>query len=140
MQRYDRSRFVAFGVLPILNLLGLLLYGLMLSTSSTGGAGRSIPTLLVIAGICALIALAATIKRGRDIGWPAWQTAILFWVTLSLGPAVLALLGYFAFAKPKEQADRFGLPPSPATLITWYWAVLNLLWPWMVLTVLSKVL
>ncbi len=140
MQRYDRSRFFAFGVLPILNLLGLLLYGLMLSTSSTGGAERPIPVLLVIAGICALIALAATIKRGRDIGWPAWQTAVLFWITLSFGPLILGLIGYFAFAKPKEQAERFGLPANPPNAITWGWAVLNLLWPWMLLAVLSKVL
>ena len=135
--RYDRSRFLAFGVLPALNVAGLLLYGLQLSTSSSGGSYRTIPALLIIAGISALIALLALIKRGRDLGWPAWQTIVLFWFGFVLLPL---LLGYFAIAKPKENAERFGPAAPPATLITWGWALLNLLWPWMILAMLSKTL
>lgn len=137
MQRYDRSHFFAFGVLPALNTAGLLLQGLALSTSSMGGAERPIPALLMMAGVSLLIASAATIKRGRDIGWPAWQTIVLFWLGSFLLPL---LIGYFAFAKTKEQAERFGPPAKPATVITWGYAMLNLLWPWMVLAVLAKTL
>jgi hypothetical protein len=137
MQRYDRSRFLAFGALPALNTLGLLLYGLELSTVGTGGAGRSLPALIGMAGVCLLVALAATIKRGRDIGWPAWQTIVLFW----LGSFILPILiGYFSFAKTKEAADQFGPAPPDAGVTTWLWAVLNLLWPWMLLAILAKVL
>lgn len=138
MQRYDRSRFLAFGVLPALNALGLLLYGLGLATR--GGGEQSVPALLVIAALCLLVAMVATIRRGRDIGWSGWITALLFWAAVSLGPALLILIAYFVFARRKNDGDRFGPPPAPAGVITWTWAVLNLLWPWMALAVLSKVL
>src|SRR5215218_709011 len=70
MRRYDRSRFLAFGALPVANVAGLLIYGLALATHGTGGAGRSLPALVVIAAVCLLSAMAAAIKRGRDAGWP----------------------------------------------------------------------
>ncbi len=140
MQRYDRSRFLAFGVLPAANTVGLLLYGLGLATHGTGGAGRSLPALVVLAVICLLIALVATVKRGRDIGWATWMTIVIFWVTLGMGPVLLVLIGYFAFAQTREQADRFGPPATPATTSTWVWALMNLLWPWVVLAILAKVL
>jgi len=57
MQRYDRSRFLAFGALPAVNVVGLLIYGLGLATHGTGGAGRSLPALVVIAAVCLLTAM-----------------------------------------------------------------------------------
>ena len=140
MKRYDRSRFLAFGVLPAANAVGLLLYGLGLATHGTGGAGRSLPALLVLAGICLLTALLAAIKRGRDIGWAAWMTTVIFWVTLGMGPVLLGFIGYLAFSKSTGHADRFGLPASPATASTWVWASMNLLWPWAALAILARVL
>lgn len=138
MQRYDRARFVAFGFLPAANAAALLIYGLTLATSSTGGAGRPIPALLVIAATCLLIALAATVKRGRDLGWPLLLTLAAFWLS---GPFLPILIGYFALARTREEkAASYGPPPVPPNLITWGWALLNLLWPWMVLAVLGKVL
>lgn len=84
--------------------------------------------------------MAATIKRGRDVGWPLWLTLVAFWVTLGMGPVLLVLIGYFAFAKPKPKADEFGPPATRATATTWVWALLNLSWPWVVLAVLAKLL
>lgn len=140
MKRYDRSRFLAFGVLPAANAVGLLLHGLGLATHGTGGAGRSLPALVVLAGICLLTALLAAVKRGRDIGWATWMTTVIFWVTLGMGPVLLGLIGYLGFAQATEQADRFGPPASPATASTWVLASMNLLWPWAALAVLAKVL
>jgi multisubunit Na+/H+ antiporter MnhB subunit len=140
MRRYDRSRFLAFGALPLANVAGLLIYGLALTTHGTGGAGRSLPALVVIAAVCLLIAMAAAIKRGRDVGWPVWLTAVAFWAALGMGPALLLLIGYFAFAKSPAKADELGPPATPPTAATWAWAISNLLWPWVVLAVLAKIL
>lgn len=140
MRRYTRSRFIAFGLLPICNVLALLLHGLVLSTGVSGGAGASIPALLVLALVNALIAMVATIKRGRDLAWPAWLTVVAFWLGLSLGPAVLILIGYFAWASAKPAADAFEPPAPPASVVTWAFALMNLIWPWAVLAVLSVVL
>ena len=140
MQRYDRSRFLAFGALPAVNVVGLLIYGLGLATHGTGGAGRALPALVVIAAVCLLTAMAAVIKRGRDVGWPAWVTMVVSWVALGMGPVLLILMGYFVFAKPQEKADEYGPPATPATAATWIWAFLNLLWPWVLLAVLARIL
>jgi len=140
MQRYDRSRFLAFGALPAVNVVGLLIYGLGLATHGTGGAGRSLPALVVIAAVCLLTAMVAVIKRGRDVGWPPWVTMVVSWVALGMGPVLLILMGYFVFAKPQEKADEYGPPATPATAATWIWAFLNLLWPWVLLAVLARIL
>lgn len=140
MLRYDRSRFLAFGVLQALNAIGLLLYGLGLATHGTGGAGRSLPVLIVLAVVCLLMALVAAVRRGRDVGWPAWMTVVAFWLSLVVAPVLLGLIAYFAFAKPRPKADTFGSPAPPATMTTWVWALMNLLWPWLVLGVLARTL
>ena len=140
MHRYSRSHFLAFGVLPALNALALLIYGLGLATHGTGGAGRSLPALIGFAAICLLTAMVAAVKRGRDLGWAAWMTLLLFWVALGLGPLVLVLIAYLSTKRNIDAAEPYGPPPSPATWITWVWALINLAWPWMALAVLSKVL
>ena len=140
MSRYDRTHFFAFGVLPTLNSLAMLVYGLGLATHGTGGAGRSIPALLVLVAINGLMALTAAIKRGRDLGWSAWITVLSFWLALALGPVLLVLVGYLVFANPKSSGEAFGPPAAPATVVTWYWAIMNLIWPWFLLAFLGKLL
>lgn len=140
MKRYDRPRFVAFGLLPALNVVALLIYGLQLATVGTGGAGRSLPALVVIAFVCLLIAMMAAIKRGRDLGWAWWLTVLAFWFGVGTGFLYLVLIGYFAYAETKPKGDAFGPPCEPATAFTLAWAVMNLIWPWVVLTILAKVL
>jgi hypothetical protein len=132
MQRFDRSRFVAFGVLPAINALALLLHGLALSTHGTGGSGRAVPAIAVLAIICLLFTLGSAIKRGRDLGWHAGLTLLAFWFSLALGPGVFLFVGYLAFAKSKAKGDEFGPPSSQSNLGTWLWSFLNLLWPWFV--------
>lgn len=141
MTRYGRSRFIAFGLLPALNAAALLIYGLHLATAAaSGGAGRSLPVLIVLAILCLLMAMAAAVKRGRDVGWPWWATLLAFWFGLSTAFLFPVLIGYFAFAETKPKAEQFG-PASPsADLFTWSWAVMNLIWPWVVLAFLAKVL
>ena len=136
MLRYDRSRFLAFGVLPAVNVVALLLYGLAVSTTAAAGSEKNLPALIVIAGICLLSAMMAAIKRGRDVGWPALLTVLAFWVTLGMGPIFLLLIGYLAFARTRDSAAKFGAPAGPATAGTWVLALPNLLWPWIVLVVL----
>ena len=62
--RYDRTHFLAFGILPMLNALGLLLYGLGLATRSTDGSESMVPVLIVMAAIILLLAMVATVRRG----------------------------------------------------------------------------
>lgn len=140
MNRYDRTHFFAFGVLPTLNSVAMLIYGLGLATHGTGGEGRSIPALLVLVAINGLLAITAAVKRGRDLGWSAWITVLGFWFSLALGPVLLILLGYLMFAKTKPNAESFGPPATPATIVTWYWAIMNLIWPWFALAFLGKLL
>jgi hypothetical protein len=140
MKRFDRIRFVAWGLLPSFNAVGLLIYGLHLATSGTGGAGRSLPALIFIALVCMVISSAAAIKRGRDLNWPALVTTLAFWFSLTLGLTFLALIAYFSFARSKPSADRFGPAPEPMGVIGWGWAVMNLIWPWVILAILAKVL
>ncbi|MBT9458087.1 MAG: hypothetical protein IV097_15825 [Burkholderiaceae bacterium] len=120
--------------------LALLIHGIGLSTHGTGGAAASLPALVVLAAVCLLMAMAAALKRGRDLGWPAWQTVLGFWICLGLGPLLLVLVGYLAGAKTKPRADAFEPAPPPAGIGTWLLALLNLLWPWAVLGMLAAVL
>ena len=54
--RDNRSQFVAFGVLPLLNALALFIHGIFLVTGTTGGPGAA----LIVTGlamVCMLVAL-----------------------------------------------------------------------------------
>lgn len=140
MRRYDRSRFIAFGVLPAVNVVALLLYGLALATGSGSGSEQAVPALIAMAAVCLLTAMWAAIKRGHDLGWPWWATLIGFWFSVGLGPVVLLLVGYLAFAKSNASAQAPEAPPPPATAATWFWAAVNLGWPWVAMAVLAKVM
>lgn len=137
MLRYDRTRFLMLGLLPLLNVLALLLYGLGLAThGSRGGAEDYLPLIVVIAGILLLIAIPAIVRRGRDIGFPAWGTVLVLWFT---GPVALLGLLYLALAGAKPGADRFGPAPPPAGLAIWVKGFLLLVWPWMIVAVVDKI-
>lgn len=81
MSRSGRTYFFILGVVPLLNAHALLLYGLNLATSGSGGTERVVPVLLVLA-VAGLLALGmAVVKRGRAwVGRPgppssAWCSA-----------------------------------------------------------------
>lgn len=140
MSRHDRPRFFAFGILPLLNVLALLLYGLVLATRGRGGAAASLPLLLVVAGVVLLLVAWAAVQRGRDLGWSAWVSFAAMLASIVMAPAVLLVAGYFALAKGQPGDNQHGPPPSPPTLVTWLNAGLLLLLPWIILAVAARAL
>ena len=139
--RFDRLRYFAYGLLGTLNVLALLLHGLNLSTRGggrgLGGSPATIPALVVVAGLCLLVVLVASVKRGRDLGLPAAGTLAGLVLSFSFPPALLVAMGFLLFAKARPAAARFGEPPPRAGLATGLWAAVNLAWPWFGLGVLS---
>ena len=141
---YNRSRYIAFGLLPALNIMALLLYGLDLATRGKGGGEASLLKLVVMAGLCVPFVLLAAARRALDLGWSAWQMLAILLLSIMLGPALLLLIAYLAIAKSKSvpaaevaAAPGAGILDSANTVV---WALLNLAWPWVVLAVLAKVL
>ena len=140
MLRHDRARFIAFGIVPLLNVIALLLYGLGLATHGRGGAAASLPVLVVLAGAIVLVVPWAAVKRGRDLGWSAWVSLAACVGSMMLGPAVLLLAGYLAFARGQSGSNEFGPPPRPATVADWARGVALLLFPWVVLAFAARLL
>lgn len=138
MRRHDRTRFVAFGLLPLLNVVALLLHGLGLATHGRGGAAASLPLLVVLAILVLLTLPWAAVRRGRDLGWPAVASLAACVGGLMLGPTLLLLAGYLAFAKGQPDGNAFGPPPPPATLPLWVGALAWLLLPWAILAVAAR--
>lgn len=143
MRRFDRFRFVAFGLVSVLNVLGLLLHGLVLSTGGARGLLRgsetALPVVLAIAAACLVAAAVAAVRRGRDLGWPALVTVSFCVVGASTGPGVLLLALYLAFARAKPAAQAFGPAPAAAGVGTGVLALANLVWPWMAVLVVGRV-
>lgn len=97
MLRSGRLHFLLLGVIPALNALALLLYGLHLATSGSGGTERAVPVLLVLAAAGGLALGVAVVRRGRDLGWKAWASLAGLVLSAGLGPMVLLYLGYLLF-------------------------------------------
>jgi hypothetical protein len=133
MLRHDRARFVAFGLLPLVNVVALLIYGLYAATGGSSREGRVIPALLVIAAVLLPCSMGSAIKRGRDLGFRALITLLAFLVAFTFAPAVLFLLGYMALARPKLQDNPFGPPAPAAGLGLWPLALLWWALPWVLL-------
>lgn len=140
MLRHSRSQFFAFGILSLLNVFALLLYGLGLATHGRGGAAASLPLLVVLAVVALLVVPWAAVKRGRDLGWPAWVSIAASVGSLLFGPAVLLVAAYMAFSKGQPESNAFGPPPPPATRAVWVQAIALLLLPWAILAVAARVL
>jgi uncharacterized membrane protein YhaH (DUF805 family) len=130
MLRYGRLRFLIFGVVPALNTIGLLLFGLGLATNGSNGTERAVPVLIALAAVLLFAAGLAAIKRGRDLGWRAAATLAGLVICTGLGPTVLLLLGYLAIAPGNTGENAFG-PPAPAiSLGALLWAVVGCVAPW----------
>ncbi len=138
MKRFDRTRFFAYGVMTAVNAVALALYTLDLATRGRGGAAHAQPVLMVLVGACLIGAMIAAVLRGRDLGRPAWQIVVGFWLSLGTGPIVLLFLGYLAWAKGEVGPNAYGPPPVPAGFVTWLQAVLLLVAPWLVFLVASR--
>jgi len=140
MPRYDRARFLAFGLLSTVNVVALLIHGLGLATHGRGGAAASLPWLVVLAGLWLLLALHAAVRRGRDLDWPALQTIATFAVALAFGPALLVLIAFLSLAKTGTAPNRFGPPAPRPSIATWLAALLLQGLPWGLLAVAARLL
>lgn len=138
MKRFDRARFFAYGVMTAVNAVALALYTLGLATHGQGGAANAQPVMFVLIGVCLIGAMVAAVLRGHDLGRPAWQIVVGFWVSLGTGPLVLLFLGYLAWAKGEVGPNAYGPPPVPAGLVTWLQAALLLVAPWLLFLVASR--
>jgi len=133
MQRHARRHFFAFGLLPALNVVALLIYGLMLSTSGTGNTGRSLVVILGSSVLMLACAVASAIKRGRDLGFTPASTVGAVVVSLLFGPVFLLLVAWFALKSTPEGASQLEEPLG----IRWLWSPVLLLIPWAALLVAS---
>ena len=129
MQRYDRTRFMAWGLVSAGNAGALALYALSLATHGRGPAANMQPVLFVLIGLCLLEVMLAAVMRGHDLGRPAWQLVLLFWFS---GPLVLVLLFYLAYADGEPGPNRFGAPPKPPDFMVWLRAAGTLTMPWII--------
>ncbi len=138
MKRFDRARFVAYGVMTAVNAIALALFALDLATRGRGGAANAQTVLLVLIGLCLIGAFFASVLRGHDLGRPWWQIFLGFWLSLGTGPIVLLFLGYLAWARGDAGPNAWGPPPAPAGIATWLEAVLLAAMPWAVFAVVAR--
>ncbi len=137
MQRFNRQRFLAFGVLSVFNAIALALLTLGLATHGTGPAAAAQPVLFVMIALCLLAALVASVKRGHDLGRPGWQVFLAYWISIAGGPLLLAFVGYLAMARGQDRENAYGLPPAPAGIGSWLLAMALLALPWVIFVMAS---
>ena len=135
MKRFDRGRFLAFGVFSALNAIALALYALALATHGRGPAAAAQPVLFVMIALCLLAALLASIKRGHDLDRPGWQVFLAYWACVAGGPLLLVLVGYLAMARGTTDRNAYGPPPGRAGWSSWLGAVVMLAMPWLIFAV-----
>lgn len=138
MKRFDRPRFVAYGVMTAINAIALALYALGLATHGQGGAANAQPVLFVLIGLSLIGAFFASVLRGHDLGRPWWQIFLGFWLSLGTGPVVLVFLGYLAWARGEAGPNAYGPPPAPAGMATWLQALLMIAAPWLLFAVAAR--
>lgn len=140
MLRYSRLRFLVLGVVPALNAIGLLLFGLGLATNGSAGTERAIPLLLVLAGGLLLATCVAAVKRGRDLGWKAAASLAGLVISAGLGPMLFVFVGYLALAPGNPEENAFG-PASPAISATvWVWSIVAAVVPWFAAVTAARVM
>ncbi|MFZ2627564.1 MAG: DUF805 domain-containing protein [Rugosibacter sp.] len=140
MLRYSRIRFFVFGVVPALNAIGLLLFGLGLATNGSAGTERAVPLLLVLAGGLLLATCAAAVKRGRDMGWKTAASLAGLVVSAGLGPVFFVLVGYFALAPGNPGENAFGPTAPPISATAWAWSVVAAVVPWFAAVTAARVM
>lgn len=116
MKRYNRTDFFLLGMLPVVNALAMLLYGLDVSTSGDYGQGETIPMMLGLVVVSVLFAVFAAVCRGYDIGWPAKMTIPGIIVSIGLLPLVFVLVAYLQFAPGKPEAAQLWEPSTGFTV------------------------
>ncbi|HVY07714.1 MAG TPA: DUF805 domain-containing protein [Burkholderiales bacterium] len=143
MHRYSRIEFLAFGLLPALNVVALLVRGLYISTSGNYGEGKTIPILVILVALILLASMVAAIKRGYDLDISAKLSVPV--LVVSAGAIVPLPLLYLALclisAKPDSTAaNTFGPPPRQMNIGRWLWGFVLLIAPWVALFLLARIL
>jgi uncharacterized membrane protein YhaH (DUF805 family) len=118
----------------------LLLYGLHLATSGSGGTERAVPVLLVLAAAGLLALCVAVVKRGHDLGWQATASLAGLVLSAGLGPAVLLFLGYLLFKNGQPGDNAYGPPAHAITLAAWLWSFVTLVLPWFVAVTAARLM
>lgn len=86
---------------------------------------------LMVALVCLMAGSYFAVKRGHDLGWPAWSTLGMLIASLIFFPAIVALVGVYLFLPARRSADRFG-PASPhLSIFTWLAALPLATMPWL---------
>lgn len=137
MQRHSRGQFLAFGLLPLLNTVALLVHGLNLSTHGRGSTGRALVVILAAGLVSLLCAAVSAVKRGRDLGYETWAATLILLGSVLTGPLFLVLLAYLAFAAPRRPAAMSTDPDADLMGARWLWAPVLLIAPWMMILVVS---
>ena len=140
MLRYSRVRFFVFGVMPMLNAIGLLLFGLGLATNGSSGTERAVPFLLVLAGGLLLATCVAAVRRGRDLGWKAAASLAGLAISMCLGPMFFLFVGYLALAPGNAGENRFGSVSPPISATAWVWSVVASVVPWFAAVTAARVM
>lgn len=113
--------------------------GLNLSTHGTGNTGRALVIILASAVVSLISVAISSFKRALHLGYEPRIAALGLLASLFLGPFVLLVILYLAFAMPRE-TDRSRSAQGPASIgARWLWAPVLLLAPWMALLVASAI-
>jgi uncharacterized membrane protein YhaH (DUF805 family) len=137
--RFGRSQYFAFGILPVLNVAALLIYGLEVSTSGSYGEGETIPVLVVLAGLSLLLSPIAGVKRGRDLGWSTFGALGVSIAALAFVPVGLLMLVYLACAKGQQEPNMHGPVPQGLDFRSAWLASALFATPWIILRVLARI-
>lgn len=132
MLRFDRLRFVAFGLPALLNALLLPGYAL-LTGPAAGDVGLSVYGVLALLSL--LVALACVVKRGRDLGWSPPTTLAGAALSVALMPACFFGLAALMLGGSHPRVEGYGPTPAPASKEIWLGSAMMLLGPWGVLRV-----
>jgi hypothetical protein len=132
MLRYGRARFVVFGIVPAINAIALLLFGLGLATNGSWGTEKAVPLLVVMAAVCLLATCAAVLKRGRDLDWKPTGSVAGLVLSIGLFPILPLFLGYLALAPGNSAQNEFGPVASAIPVWGWVWSIVTTLSPWFV--------
>lgn len=138
MYRHTRAQFLAFGLLPLLNTLGLLLKGLDLSTRGSGSTGTSLVVILIASVVLLACALTSAVKRSRDLGYKTHHAILAVVASVVFAPLFLLLLAYLCVARTRASAAT--LPNQLEHMgARWLWAPVLLVSPWMALLVVAAI-
>jgi uncharacterized membrane protein YhaH (DUF805 family) len=129
LTRHDRARFALLGLPALLNALAMLIVAFNVSFRASSGYLFLVP--LIGALVCLAIGAYFAVKRGRDLGWSAWNTLGILIASLIFFPGIVALMSAYLFLPARRSAERFGSPSPQLSIFTWLAALPLAAMPWL---------